>query len=115
MIFKYEILNPIVDTKKPFYDKRREVFMFPVDTCYRYYIEAAITNLENGSREYFIILSCIKFDNNCRLCNVDNYGRCQIKLKSEIKDYIISETEARGNIEINNIEHTIDYDVYQII
>lgn len=113
-IFKYDILNPVKDNKRPFFDEKRGLFYIPVKTNYRYYIEAAITNAENGGREYYILLSNIKFDENCRLCNVDGYGRCKIKVKGELKDYIIQESSYRGNIDVTYMETEDVYDVYLI-
>ena len=39
-IFKYDILNPVKDNKRPFFDEKRGLFYIPVKANYRYYIEA---------------------------------------------------------------------------
>lgn len=115
-IFKYEVLNPVIDNKSPFFDNKRGLFCFPLKGCnYKYYIECAVTNQENGGREYYILLSKKRFDNNCRKCHIDIYGRCQIKVKGELKDYIINETSWRGNIEVNYVESSDDYDVFSVV
>lgn len=115
MIFKYEVINPVTNNKKPFYDYKRKLFLFPVDIDYKFYVECARTNETTGGREYFILLNNIRFDENCRKCRVDDYGRCQINVRGEIKDYILREMEYRGNIEVNYISNDGDYDVYQIV
>ena len=108
-IYNYEILNPVISPKRPFYDTKRKLLFFPANgSSYRYYIDTF-------AREYYVLLSYRKFDDNCRICRVDNYGRCQINLRGEIKDYVIQETKRRGNIEIEYVESERDYDVFAII
>ncbi len=113
-IIKYEVLNPTSSNKKPFLSKEGLLF-FPVKEAYRYYVECAITNEEHGGREYFILLGKEKFDSNCRLCKTDIYGRCQIKIKGEIKDYVVDEIKHRGNIDIEYLESADNYDVFTVI
>lgn len=112
-IVKYEVLNPTINNKKPFLNKEGLLF-FPVKEAYRYYVECAITNEYHGGREYFILLGKEKFDDNCRLCKTDYYGRCQIKLRGEIKNYIMEETKHRGNIYVEYVESTHNYDVFNV-
>ena len=66
------------------------------------------------NREYFILISNKKFDDNCRKCFVDSYGRCRIKPSGELKDYITTQTINRDNIDIEYIESTSEYDVYKL-
>lgn len=115
-IYNYEILNPVISPKRPFYDIKRKLLFFPANgSNYRYYIEVARNNKDTFAREYYVLLSNRKFDDNCRICRVDNYGRCQINLRGEIKDYVIQETKRRGNIEIEYVESERDYGVFAII
>lgn len=115
-IFKYEVLNPVVNTKSPFFDNKRGLFCFPLKgITYKYYVECAVNNQHTGGREYYILLSNKKFDSNCRLCHIDNYGRCQIKVRGEMKEYIVSETNWRGNIEVQYVESSDDYDVFAVV
>ena len=72
-LFKYDILNPVKDNKRPFFDEKKGLFYIPINANYRYYIEAAITNQDTGGREYYLLFSTNKFDDNCRLCKVDGY------------------------------------------
>ena len=113
-IVKYEVLNPVINNKNPFLDKRG-IFCIPLCKKYRYYVECAVTNAETGGREYYFLLSEKAFDSNCRLCIVDNYGRVKIKVRGEMKEYIVSETSWRGNITVEYIESTEDYDVFAVI
>lgn len=114
-ITKFEVLNPTINTKQPFYDRRKDLFYFPVKKSYVYYVECAINDENNGGRSYYILVSEQKFNSNCRRCHVDNYGRCQIKIRGEIKNYIVKETEFRGNIDADIVESNEYYDAYNII
>ena len=110
-IYSYEVLNPVTNNKKP-YINNKGIFIFNITKrSYKYYIEAAL-NKENGNREYYFLLSDTKFDNNCRKLNIDSYGRCQIKVKGEMKDFITEEIEYRGNVNVNYLESKDEYDVY---
>lgn len=115
-IYNYEILNPVISSKKPFYDIKRKLLFFPVNRSnYHYYVEVARNNKDTFAREYYVLLSNRKFDDNCRVCHVDNYGRCQINLRGELKDYVIQETKYRGNIEVEYVESERDYDIFAVI
>lgn len=114
-IFKYEVLNPVKNNKKPFYDDKKNLLYIPIKHNYRYYIECALINEYNGNREYYLLLSKIKWDTNCRLCNTDQYGRCKIKLNGELKNYIIEESKNRGNIDITYVESEEHYDIFRVI
>lgn len=114
-ILKYEILNPAKSNKKAFYDNKKNLLYIPIKNNYRYYVECALTNEYNGSREYYILLGKAKFDDNCRLCNTDQYGRCRIKLNGELKEYIIEESKNRGNVDVEYVESDEHYDVFSVI
>lgn len=113
-IYKFEILNPTTDNKRPFFDNKRGLFMFPVKSKYRYYVECANINPNTNIKEYYFLLSDKKFDEHCRLCHTDNYGRTQIKIKGEIKDFILDEIKYRGNVNVTYLESEDDYDVFKI-
>lgn len=112
-IITYEVINPITDTKRPFLNKSGLLLFYAIGAKYRYFVECARTET-NGSREYYILISDKKFDNNCRLCNVDNYGRCKLKLHGELKDYVTNEIHTRGNVDVEYQESTSEYDIYKI-
>lgn len=117
-IVGFNILNPKIDNKKPFYNSKKNIFYFKVDKPYKYYIEVSNTK-DDDSIEYCILLSTVEFDENCRKCSVDLYGRCQIHPLGEFKNYIKRECTERGNINCNyywNVElaEGINYDVYCI-
>lgn len=102
-ILNYEILNPKTDNKRPFLDKSG-LFYFPIDyKNIKYYLECA--RYENNIRKYYILLGENKFDNNCRICRVDNYGRCKFKPKGELKDYLLNELNERGNVKVEEIDN----------
>lgn len=112
-IFNYEIINPPTNRKKPFLEKG--FFIIPnIRKRYCYYIECARNNPNSLCREYYIILSTEKFDESCRKCRVDDYGRLKIKLHGELNDYVTKEMPSRGNIRFEYIETENRYDVYLI-
>lgn len=110
-IIKYDILNPIPDKAKPFLKK--DTLYIPIKANYRYFIEAAMNNAFGG-RDYFLLFGNTKFNNNCRTCQKDGYGRIKLKLKGEIKDYIYDKCKTYGNCDIEYIESAEDYDVFEI-
>lgn len=113
-IFRYKIINPVKDSKLPFYDERKGIlFITNIKTNYKYYIEAVIYQ-EDSSVDYFLLLGKDKFDANCRLCHTDNYGRVQVKVKGQFKDFVVEECKERGNIKVEYIETIGDYDVFSV-
>lgn len=112
-IYKYNIINPTTNTKKPFFDTKRGIFYIPLNKTYRYFVEAAIPHKDGGDH-YHLLLSKIKFNESCRLCNTDDYGRVKVKLKGEIKHYVEKECRDRGNVNVEYIESIDDYDVFSI-
>lgn len=114
MIHNYEIVNPVINKKKPHVDMHG-VFIIPnIKKNYRYYIEAAIYNQQTCDKEYFLLLGMTNFNDNCRKCRVDDYGRLKITIKGEIKDYIIREVKERGNVNVEYLESSDTFDVYTI-
>lgn len=111
-IVKYEILNP-TNKRKPFLNQKG-FFLFPVKKAYKYYIECATTNEFDGNKEYFLLLGTERFDENCRICKTDSYGRCNIKVQGEIKSYIINEIQNKGCVNVEHIETNDDYDIFSI-
>lgn len=113
-IVTYEVISHVTNTKRPFLDKNGLLLFYTIGAHYRYYIECARTSDITYEREYFILISNKKFDDNCRKCFVDSYGRCRIKPSGELKDYITTQTINRNNIDIEYIESTNEYDVYKL-
>lgn len=112
MIYKYEVLNPVTNHKKPFLDKRGFFIVPRIGKLYRYYIECARN--DNYGRNYYILLSDSKFDDNCRRCNVDDFGRLKFIPHGELKDYIEQEIKYRANINFEYIESENNYDIFKI-
>lgn len=113
-IHKYRVINHTKDPKLPFYDSNKDIFYIPLKTIYRYYVEAVVADGEGGNN-YYILLGNTKFDSSCKLCHTDNYGRVQVKLRGEIKDFVVRESLDRGNVTVTYIESDVYYDVYQVI
>ena len=115
MITKYDIINPITDKRSPFYNQKKGLFYFHTKTNYKYYLECTKTNDVTFDTEFYILLGKIKFNENCKRCHVDNYGRCQIRPAGILKEYIIRECEERGNFVMDYIESRETYDIYNLI
>lgn len=118
-VIGFSIINPVSNSKKPFYSSKDGTFYFPVTKRYRYYVE--VKNItETGAEEYYLLVSDKNFDENCRRCSVDNYGRCKFKPKGELLNYIKEECKERGNIicEYSNtiqIDDCYSYDIFRIL
>lgn len=111
-LFKYTILNPIADKTRPFINKG--VFYIPITEKYNYFLEVYQDN-PFGGKDYFIILSKTKFNSSCRRCSSDNYSRIKLRLRGEIKDYVFDKCEQDGNIDVEYVESTDEYDVFSIV
>lgn len=114
-IFNYEILNPVTDKHKPYYDYNMQSLIFTLPIQYKYYLECARYNEQREEKDYFLLMGNDKFDTNCRPCRIDNYNRYKIRVKGELKDYIIQEMQDRGNLNVELDYEAIDYDVYKVI
>ena len=115
MIVKYELVSPIINKKLPYLDKNNFLIVPAIKKLYKYYIEVKRYNPNTLCYEYFLLLSDKKFDAQCRKCRVDDYGRLKVMLHNEVKQYVIDETAARGNVQFEYIESDSLYDVWQIV
>lgn len=113
MIFKYEVLNPVIDKNKPIFNAKRNLLIFRLDKIYKYYVIVSSTN-EFGNINYYILFSDIKFDDNCRPCRIDNYSRYKIYVNGKVKDFIIDELNYRANIELEYQETEGVYDIWKL-
>lgn len=113
MLGPFRPINPVCDRKKPHYDSVKGEFVFPVVKRYRYYVEVA-QDSDIGGREYYLLMSTEKFDENCRICQTDGYRRCRVRVQGELKEFIISETKDRGNLECEYEESYENYDAFAI-
>lgn len=114
MIFKYEVINPIVNRKKPHVDKHG-VFIIPnIKRNYKYCIETRVYNTSDLCYNYYLLLGVDKFDNNCNKCRVDDYGRLKVVTHRDFKDFIDGECKSRGNVNVTYMESECNYDVYKI-
>lgn len=114
MITKYDILNPIIDKKSPFYNKKKGLFYFHTKSKYKFYLECSRYNEKTHDIEFYVLLSTNKFNLNCKQCHVDNYGRCQIRPAGKLKDFILDELSERINFIFEYLETENDYDIYKL-
>ena len=113
MIAKYEIINPVSNNKSPFFNEKKGLIYFPTKSNYKYYLECSRINESTKDIDFFILLSEEKFNDNCKKCHVDNYGRCQIRPAGKLKEYILNECKERANFKMDYIETEDNYDIYQ--
>lgn len=111
---KFDIVNPVSDKKKPRYNKERNLFTFPVDTNYKYYVEARKLNDTTGDYDWYLLLSKSQFSPHCRLCEVNMYRSCKIHPRGEFKNFISRECAERGNINMKKVETNSHYDTWLI-
>lgn len=112
---KYNIVNPVVDQYKPYYNKIKNLFYFPVNRDYKYYIEATQIDENTHQIKYYLLLSINSFNDNCRRCEVTSTGKCKVQVYGRFKDYIVRECKERGNIICDLVESTDDYDIFVVI
>lgn len=115
MIIQYELVAPVTDRKAPYLNKDGAFIVPTIKNLYRYYVEVKRYNPNALCYEYFLLLSDKKFDAQCRKCRVDDYGRLKAILHNEVKQYVISETAARGNVQFEYVESDSLCDVWQIL
>lgn len=113
-IHNFKVVNPSVSNKKPFIDKRGNLYIPLTGARYRYFLEVSNYDPDTGDDYYYIMFGNIKFNEHCRLCAVDMYGRVQVPVKGVIKDYILRETKERGNVEVKYLESTENYDIFSV-
>ena len=114
MIYNYEIINPVTNRKSPYLDGKGFIIAPAINKNYRYYIEVRRYNNNTLCYEYFILLSTTKFDNQCKKCRVDDYGRLKVKLGKELYDIAKEEMIATGNVSFVYNETENDYDVWEL-
>lgn len=113
-IYTYDIINPVLNRKKAWFDIKKGLIFFPCPTShYRYFVECAL-NVDKLGRQYYILLSSIKFNENCRICQTDCYGRVKIPVRGELKDYLSNNYNNSFNINIELQDRCDIYDVFCI-
>lgn len=113
-VYKYEIINPITNHKNPYIDNKGYLIVPAIGKKYKYYIEAARYNPKKCYKEYFILLSDIKFSSQCKRCRVDDFGRLKLVPKGEIKNIFNEQMKEAGNVTFEYIESEESYDVFII-
>lgn len=115
MIVQYELVAPVTDRKSPYLDGKGFFICPAIKKVYKYYVEVKRYNPNTLCYEYFLLLSDKKFDAQCRKCRVDDYGRLKAILHNEVKQYVIAEIAARGNVRFEYVESDSLCDVWQIL
>lgn len=113
-VTKYNIINPKTDKTLPYYTKDKYLIIPVPNKVYNYFLECTTYNIEEDRNEYFLLLGKEEFDENCRKCQTDGYGRVKIKPKGEFQEYIEKWSRDTRNIVIAYVESEGQYDVYKI-
>lgn len=113
-IIKYDLVEPVSDKSKPFYFANRHSIVCRFDTCYEYYIEVQQYNPDTNSYSFYLLMYKEKLNQNCRKINRDNYGRSIMRLHNRLDDYVSQECKNRGNVNVDYLESTDEYDVYSV-
>ena len=104
LILKYNLINPAIDKKKPYYDDKTKTLKFQVKSNYRYFIQATQINEVTHIKEYFLLLGTEKFDDACKKCQTNQYGKCSVSLSGEFKEFVIVEyTESDEGYDAYNV------------
>jgi len=113
-IFRYELIAPVTDRKKPYIDNNGYFIIPNIGKYYTHYIEAARYDPRNDCYNFFLLLGTNKFDEQCRTCRIDDYARLKLFLHNNFRKYVINEIAIRGNVECTYLESENNYDVFQI-
>lgn len=113
-LYNFDIVAPVIDKKKPFYLENRKSLVFRLDIKYNYYVECSQFNEDTQETDYYLLLSQNKFNDNCRKLQYDNYGRYKAFLHDKFREYVSNESKNRGNIDLEYIESTEEYDIFSI-
>lgn len=113
-ILKYNLIDPAVNKTKPYYNFQTDTFVFPIKHKYNWFVQAYDINEVTRRKEYFLLLGKEKFDDGCRRCDCDGYGKCRVHLTDEFKEFVISECKSRGNIIVEYSESDEGYDAYNV-
>lgn len=111
-IYLYDIINPVVNKKKAWFDVKKGLIFLPYpNKNYRYFVECAL-NVDKLGRQYYILLSDTKFNENCRLCQIDGYGRVKIPVRGELRNYISDNCSTNININMELQDSCEIYDAF---
>lgn len=113
-IINFDIVSPIVNKHKPFYFNNRQSLVCRFQQRYDYYVECSRFDPDKQCYHYYLLLYKDKLNDNCRKINNDNYGRSIIMLHNDMNNYVKSECKIRGNINVEYLESTEEYDVYSV-
>lgn len=114
MIYNFNLIAPKTDSRKPFLN-RDGFFVIPTGSIrYKYYIEVSRYHPVYQTEEYYVLLSDTKFDEQCRKGRVDGIGRFCFRPHGDMLAGIEHSMEVLGNVEVEYIESTDEYDLWQV-
>ena len=54
------------------------------------------------------------YDESCKKCQTNQYGKCSVPITGEFKDYVLEECKERGNIIVEYSESEEGYDSFNV-
>ena len=111
----YDSINEKVDKTKTWIDVNKHLLLSREIKFRNYYMLTKRFNPELSNYDYFIILLDYKPDGKeYHHTKLDDYGRVKIRLLELYRESDLNYLEKDSNINIRNIEHQDDGDVYQL-
>ena len=114
-IFKYEIIGKNTNKRRPFFDKKRGLFVCRIPGNYNWWCQARVYNEESLCYNYYLLFSIEKFCDNAKTCSRDDYGRYRLRVTDEFKEWLEKYYDVDNvNFDVNYLETIDNYDVYSV-
>lgn len=114
MINNYQVIAPVINKKLPYITNYGTLVVSRFHKKYKYYVEVKQYDTYADDYNYYILLSEEKFDEQCRTCRIDDYGRLFIVLHKDILEYAKAESERRGNLNFEQIDSSDEFDLWKL-
>lgn len=108
-VYRYSIIPKNTNRQYPRFDKSKNILYLKIDKVYKYYAEAKEVN-----DKYYLLFSNEKFDDNCKTCNIDSYGRYRLRLSNVFRDMLNNILDIDCNIKLTYVETIDSYDVFEL-
>lgn len=110
-LLNYEILDK---KEKPLvkYLANRHLLLLRWKPYYKYYIQVRDYNYETNEFTYYILFGTTSFNPACKPLTWDDYGRFKIQLNANLEKEVINILQQNGNVSLEFVERTQDYDKY---
>ena len=114
-IYRYEIIGKHTNKNRPFFDKKKGLFIFKLKGNYNWWCQAKLFNNETGCYDYYLLFSKEKFCDTAFKCHKDDFGKYRLSVSDEFKDWLTEYYDIdSGNFNIEYVETINNYDVYSV-